>query len=129
MKPGDHAGLVALQSGFGTIGVQKAETGEAAITMCVNGGQGEEKEIVSVPLDAAVVDLRIHFNFKDSADIATFWYSVDGSEWQALGEKLEMRYTLDHFMGYRIGLFQYATAATGGSADFDYFRYSKLLGE
>ena len=129
MKPGDHAGLVALQSGFGTIGVKKGENGEAAITMCVNGGEGDEKELASVPLDAAVVDLRIHFNFKDSADIATFWYSVDGSEWQALGEKLEMRYTLDHFMGYRIGLFQYATAATGGSADFDYFRYSKLLGE
>jgi hypothetical protein len=32
-----------------------------------------------------------------------------------------MAYTLPHFMGYRFGLFNYATKAAGGIADFDYF--------
>jgi len=34
---------------------------------------------------------------------------------------LQMAYTLPHFMGYRFGLFNYATKASGGYADFDYF--------
>jgi hypothetical protein len=33
-----------------------------------------------------------------------------------------MEYTLvEHFMGYRFGLFNYATKQSGGWADFDYF--------
>jgi hypothetical protein len=40
-----------------------------------------------------------------------------------------MRYTLDHFMGYRIGLYNYATKQPGGYVDFDYFRYSKSIEE
>ncbi len=32
--------------------------------------------------------------------------------------------TLPHFMGYRFGLFNFATKATDGSADFDFFRIS-----
>jgi hypothetical protein len=33
-----------------------------------------------------------------------------------------MAYTLPHFMGYRFGLFCYATSAAGGYGDFDGFR-------
>lgn len=33
-----------------------------------------------------------------------------------------MSYTLPHFMGYRFGLFNYATKNIGGYADFDWFR-------
>jgi hypothetical protein len=33
-----------------------------------------------------------------------------------------MSYTLPHFMGYRFGLFNYATKQTGGFADFDWFK-------
>ena len=36
-----------------------------------------------------------------------------------------MLYTLDHFMGYRIGLYNYATKSLGGYADFEYFSYKK----
>ena len=35
-----------------------------------------------------------------------------------------MSYTLPHFMGYRFGLFNYATKTPGGFADFDFFRVS-----
>jgi hypothetical protein len=33
-----------------------------------------------------------------------------------------MAYTIPHFMGYRFGLFNYATQSTGGYADFDFYR-------
>jgi hypothetical protein len=39
----------------------------------------------------------------------------------AIGDELEMRYTLPHFVGYRFGLFNYATKEAGGRADFDDF--------
>ena len=37
------------------------------------------------------------------------------------GNTIKLPYTLPHFMGYRFGLFNYATKNTGGYADFDYF--------
>ena len=48
--------------------------------------------------------------------------------WRKVGknrEPLQLKYTLHHFMGCRIGLFYYATQHTGGHVDFDYFRYEK----
>jgi hypothetical protein len=38
-----------------------------------------------------------------------------------------MPYTLPHFMGYRFGLFNYATEQTDGYADFDWFRISEKI--
>ncbi|XHR97133.1 hypothetical protein ACFJIV_11050 [Mucilaginibacter sp. UC70_90] len=35
-----------------------------------------------------------------------------------------MVYTLPHFMGYRFGLFNYATRQSGGYVDFDFFHIS-----
>ena len=47
-----------------------------------------------------------------------------------MGEDLSLVYTLPHFMGYRFGLFNYATKTTGGYVDFDYFRLDgEMTGE
>jgi len=35
-----------------------------------------------------------------------------------------MAYTLPHFMGYRFGLFNFATKTAGGFVDFDFFYVS-----
>ena len=40
-----------------------------------------------------------------------------------------MTYTLPHFMGYRFGLFNFATKTPGGFADFDFFRISDEITE
>jgi hypothetical protein len=40
-----------------------------------------------------------------------------------------MAYTLPHFMGYRFGLFNYATKSPGGFVDFNYFRISDKIGQ
>ena len=60
---------------------------------------------------------------QDKIDIANFYYSLDGKTWTDIGEPLKMEYTLmEHFMGYRFGLFNYATKKSGGYVDFDWFR-------
>lgn len=56
-----------------------------------------------------------------------FFYSLDHRTWSPIGSTLKMKYTLPHFMGYRFGLFCYATKAPGGFADFDYFRVSSAI--
>ncbi|MGO4372208.1 glycoside hydrolase, partial [Paenibacillus sp. MCAF20] len=60
-------------------------------------------------------------------DIAHFRYSSDGEEWHSIGSPLQLHYKLEHFMGYRFGLYNYATKQIGGFADYDYFHYKKLV--
>lgn len=125
LKPGDRAGMVALQNLYGTVGIEAGEGGEFRISMCVNGGDGRPETVESVAFAGERISLKIDFQFEDSLDEARFFYSADGAEWKPIGRTLQMKYTLDHFMGYRIGLFNYATSLSGGYADFDYFRYAR----
>ncbi len=43
---------------------------------------------------------------------------MDGENFLSVGEALQMRYTLDLFVGYRIGIFSYATKELDGMVDF-----------
>jgi beta-xylosidase len=54
-------------------------------------------------------------------ETASFEYSLDGEYWQGIGTTVNIRWTLEHFTGYRFGLFYYATQEAGGYVDFDYF--------
>ncbi|WNS46052.1 glycoside hydrolase 43 family protein [Paenibacillus sp. MMS20-IR301] len=125
LEHGDRAGLAALQSGYGTVEVAAGADGKFTVNMCVNGGDGRAQTVESVVFCGGQVHLRIDFDFTDSLDQAQFFYSPDGAAWIPIGRTLHMKYTLDHFMGYRIGLFHYATRNSGGYADFDYFRYRR----
>ncbi len=121
MKDGDFAGLCALQRKFGQVGV-KMVNGTKYIFM-VNNETDTSVEQGSVPLTQNEVYLKIDCDFHDKKDIAHFFYSLDGKSWIVIGEPLHMEYTLmEHFMGYRYGLFNYATKEPGGYVDFDWFR-------
>ena len=120
LKDGDFAGLVLLQKNYGLVGV-RSEGGTKAVVM-LNAGSGRPIEAESVVLTQPTVHLKAECNFRDRADQARFFYSLDGESWTPIGTELKMRYTLPHFMGYRFGLFNFATETPGGSADFDYFR-------
>lgn len=126
MQSGDYAGLVALQSQFGTVGIMVGDNGERHIVMGVNGGGDNQQTIASHLYENSLVYLRIDFDFRDSVDLAHFYYSADGIDWNPIGKPLQMRYSLEHFMGYRIGFFNYATLQAGGYADFDYLHYSRV---
>lgn len=125
MKAGDHAGLIALQSTFGTVGIKVAEDRQKYVVMCVNRGDGGEEIVEEKLIQGNSIYLKIAFNFEESIDVATFYYSTNGQEWISIGKELNMKYTLDHFMGYRIGLFNYAARQIGGYVDFKYFHYEK----
>lgn len=123
MKEGDFAGLALLQQKYGLVGV-KYENGSKFIVM-VSAESGVPAEMERIPLIRKTVYLKAECNFKDRADIAKFYYSLDEKSWKPIGSPLKMAYTIPHFMGYRFGLFNYATQNTGGYVDFDYFRISE----
>ncbi|QUL57186.1 family 43 glycosylhydrolase [Paenibacillus tritici] len=120
MKDGDYAGLAAFQAKYGFVGVKKS--GNSKSIVMVNAGSGSMTEVANVPLSQNRVYLKVVCDFTNQTDKAYFYYSLDGSSWTAAGNTLQMSYTLPHFMGYRFALFNYATKAAGGYADFDYLR-------
>ena len=127
LKDGDFAGLSLLQKNYGLVGV-KREKGQNTIVM-VSAASGKPVEVQRLPLTQKTVYLKADCDFRDRKDTAHFFYSLDGKAWQPIGEPLKMPYTIPHFMGYRFGLFTYATQQTGGFADFDYFRITDQVVE
>jgi beta-xylosidase len=132
MKEGDFAGLCAFQKKYGQVGV-KVENGQKSIVM-VSAGSDKPVEMQRIPLNQDQIYFKIDCDFtgmNDEAvslytlngkDEAKFSYSLDGKVWNPIGNILKMKYDIPHFMGYRFGLFNYATKNTGGYADFDWFR-------
>ncbi len=126
MKDGDCAGMIALQKNYGFVGIKAADGKKSVVMVSVGNNQAEEVE--SVPFTGKAAHLRINCDFRNKTDKAEFQYSLDGKSWITIGKPLKMSYTLPHFMGYRFGLFNFATKSAGGSADFDYFRLSPTIG-
>ena len=126
LKAGDCAGMVALMGKFAMAGVRKDENGKVQVVMCDRGEGHGEKLVEAVEFAGDVLYLKAHFDFEESVDKAYFFYSEDGMNWKQIGKGHKMIYTLEHFMGCRIGLYYYATKEVGGYADFEFFRYAKF---
>ena len=124
MQDGDVAGLGVLQEYYGFVGVKMSGTAKSVIM--INARSGDDA-VETVPLTQNLIYFRISCDFKYQRDRATFYYSLDGSEWHETGNTLRMSYELSHFMGYRFALFNYATESAGGYVDFDFFRISESL--
>lgn len=119
MKTGDQAGLMLLQRKFGWVGVKYTGLRKTVVTVSAQSGtvNGED-----VPAGQQTIYLKARCDFENRTDKGYFFYSFDGKTWKPIGEPLQMSYTLPHFIGYRFGLFNYATENAGGYVDFDYFR-------
>lgn len=125
MVDGDYAGLCALQEKYGFAGVKVS--GNTKYIVMVDATSGTAKEAASVALNQENVWLRIDMNYVNQTDKATFYYSLDGTNWKEFGNTIKMEYTLSHFMGYRYGLFSFGTKSTNGYADFDFFRIGNTV--
>jgi beta-xylosidase len=137
MKEGDFAGFSVLQKKYGLVGV-KIDAGKKFIVM-ITTDNDKPVEVKRIPLDQGQVYFRIDCDFtgmNDEAvslytlngkDEAKFSYSLDGKVWNAIGNILKMKYDIPHFMGYRFGLFNYATKNTGGYVDFDFFHITNTI--
>jgi beta-xylosidase len=125
IKEGDFAGLALLQKKFGQVGVMLND-GSASIIM-VSAQTGRPVVEESVPLKQKRVFLKAECDFRNLADRGYFFYSLDGRTWIPIGTSLEMEYSMPHFMGYRFGLFNYATRTPDGYVDFDWFRIGQEI--
>ncbi len=127
LQQGDTAGLIALQRKYGYVGVRKTSEG---FSIVMESASSDSPVLVeAVPLEKKSVYLKVECDFRDRTDKAYFYYSLDGKKWIRIGEALQMAYTLPHFMGYRFGLFNYATESVGGYADFDFFHIGETFSE
>ncbi len=141
MKSGDVAGLGSLSFKYGYIAVKKEGENAKLVMMDASGNYQNEKDktLVDAPVEKASVDctsnivyLKEDFNFAGNEggtgkDTVSFYYSFDGKTWNQLGEAMQLRYELIHFMGSKFAIFNYATKVKGGYVDFDYFRVSDKI--
>ncbi|MDF2850079.1 MAG: glycoside hydrolase [Sphingobacterium multivorum] len=119
MKDGDFAGLSLLQKNYGLVGVRME--GNTKSLVMINAMTGASQELAKIDLKQQRVFFKASCDFSNKKDTAQFFYSTDGHNWNRIGNVLKMSYTIPHFMGYRFGLFNYASKAAGGYVDFDYF--------
>ena len=137
MKDGDCAGLIALQRRFGFVGVKMEGDQKSIVMLSVPPDPPREpgrrpqfsapEEVERIPLSQSTVYFKIDCDFRDRADKAYFYYSTDGSTWTRIGSVLQMAYTMPHFVGYRFGLFNFATKNPGGFVDFDSYHISDII--
>jgi beta-xylosidase len=125
MKNGDVAGLAAFSSRYGYVAVKRKDNRNYIVM--VNNSTGTPQEVQSVEIQQNRVYLKVELDYKNRTDKGYFYYSLDGVTWHAIGNTLQMVYNLEHFMGYRFALFNYATISAGGYVDFDYFRIQHRL--
>ena len=126
MKPGDEAGLAAVQSGSARVGVRVSPEGQRFIVLHQNGrsfSRGEDgrpkfelldEDLAVIPLDGDKLWMRINYVFTpqeegEEPDTAIFSWSTDGTDWTVADFKLRMRFTLDYFTGYRSALYDFTT--------------------
>ena len=125
MKDGDCAGLALWSKQYGWVGV-KADGGTKYMVM-VSGENPTPVEVERVPLTQKKLYLKADADFTNRTDKGRFYYSLDGKNWTPIGAPIQMVYTLAHFMGYRFGLFTFATKEAGGFVDFDFFRINDQI--
>ena len=115
MKDGDVAGLAMFQDPYAYVAVR--QTKEFKQLIMVNNGE----TIASVPMKGGdTIYLRTAASNKTKK--ATFAYSYDNKKYTPIGNELNMAFSLKIFTGNKFGLFNYATKATDGYVDFDWFR-------
>ncbi len=124
MKEGDYAGICAFQGKYGQIGVTVIENNRYLLMICKKMDGSLVKTVE--PLEENKVSLRIVFDYRNRRDKASFFFRYGKDRWVQLGDTLEMEYTLDVFVGYRIGIFNYAGKNIGGYTDFKDFVMKSL---
>jgi beta-xylosidase len=133
MNDGDVAGLAAFRDVSAWIGVKKASGAyRVVMTSGVNMTAGQwttsstGNEVAAANLSGTKVWLRVEANVRSDAGGATarFSYSTNGTDFTSLGNTLSMTKDWQYFLGYRFGIFNYATSSLGGSVKVASFKVS-----
>lgn len=123
MKDGDYAGLSMMQYQSRLVGVKK-ENGRLFLFMSDGVQNGSMTERASVEINQTTMRLRVTADFETSQ--ARFYYSLGNNAWIEVGNAMTMVYDQRNFVGNRFAIFNYATKATGGYVDVDYFRFKRI---
>jgi len=142
MKDGDCAGFAAFNGDSGVLTVKRKgksyllEMSEQSVQLTDREkavSQVDEKIAESVELShpqskGTKVWLRIDGDFNVGRDLAAFYYSLDGEQWNSIGtSEYKMRFDYRRlFMGTKFAIFNYATQKTGGYIDVDSFDYQRI---
>ncbi|MGW2218237.1 RICIN domain-containing protein [Nonomuraea sp. NPDC001684] len=122
MADGDRAGLAMLRDQSAWIGV-KRDNGVSRVVMTngltMNGSwqtTGTGAEAASANVTGGRIWLRVTADIRPgSGRQARFSYSTDGSAFVGLGPAFTLNNAWQFFMGYRFGIFNYATKSLGGA--------------
>ncbi|QRV74008.1 glycoside hydrolase family 43 protein [Ceratobasidium sp. AG-Ba] len=121
MKDGDRAGLAMLRDSSAWVGVRR--DGGAYTVAMVSGLTMDSNwntastgsTVASASISGDIIWLRVTADIRPSGTkLATFSYSTDGSSFKSIGNSFAMKTAWEFFMGYRFGIFNYATSALGG---------------
>ncbi len=132
LKDGDVAGMCALQGCYSLIGITREHGSyylvviSRHITNAFLWDRAQDympgRLMEKVKLTESTVRVRMNLNFEDMQDTAEFYYQTR-NRWKRLGNPHNLYFRLDHFVGCRMGLFNYATKEAGGEVMFRDFRY------
>lgn len=136
MKAGDRAGLVLLRDLSAWVGVINKDgkvsvsvwTG-CALTRAKSNNQWSTTATGSLQTSAAIprmeeqsIWLRATANVAPNGPhTVEFSYSTDGDDFLDIGRPFTMKTNWDFYLGYRYGIFNFATQSLGGSVDVGSF--------
>jgi beta-xylosidase len=122
LADGDRAGLAMLRDSSAWIGVKR--DGSSTRVVMVNGltmdgnwnTTGTGTEAAGAAVSGGRIWLRVNADIRPgSGRQARFSYSTDGATFTSLGPAFMLNNAWQFFMGYRFGIFNYATRALGGA--------------
>jgi len=132
MKDGDVAGLALLRHFSAYIATKKS--GNTTKVAMVNGLAMDSSwnttstgsEAASAAVSGNTIWLRLAVDVRPgSGRQGKFSYSTDGTTFTALGPAYGMNNSWEFFMGYRYGIFNFATSAIGGAVSVKSFDLSQ----
>jgi beta-xylosidase len=133
MQNGDVAGLAALRDSTAWIGVKKANgatrvvmtTGATLDSSWNTSSYGSES--ASASIGGGKIWLRIDADVRtiSGGGTARLYYSTNGTQFTQLGGTFTMKREWQYFLGYRFGIFNYATQSLGGSVKINSFDVTK----
>ena len=124
LKVGDEAGLGAINTPYASLGVVKTDKG--LNLRCYD--QNTNKEVLKPLAKSKVVWLRLWGDYDKSQ--LQYSYSLDGKNWENIGEQMLSPYQLKTFQGVRVAFYAFnKKELNGGVADFDDFKVEEPMAD
>jgi hypothetical protein len=131
MKEGDIAGLAMLRDSSAWIGVIREKGAykisvKSGLAMNLNWKTLDHGEIEqSSEIKPGKIWLRVAVDIRPGVKrTALFSFSTDGLTFRTLGQPFVLNDSWQFFMGYRFGVFNYATQSLGGMVAIESFQIS-----